>query len=207
MYLYCICPYGNLKSNFIKIGICTKPDSLKKRYTTYYGSSYKNYYIKVENSNFENIIHRKLKNKGLHIENELFIYNEKYNFTFYIQQLNEINKEDEDEYSEIEDVVRRVNILDIKKDTKIKIVNKENTKIYDDNIEIENNFINNYKEFIKKNVVKIPKTINKIEDILLDFKEIKEDCCLYINIPGLYEITNKLNIFKNILENIYLFYS
>lgn len=91
MFVYCICPDGKLKSNFIKIGSCTKIESLKKRYGTYYGSSNKSYYIKINNKiSLENIVHKKLKDLNLHIENELFIYNEIYDFDFYIKQINKI---------------------------------------------------------------------------------------------------------------------
>lgn len=69
MYVYCICPNGKLKSNFIKIGLCKEFGSLKKR---------------------QKIIHKNFKNMNLHIENELFIYNEKYDFNFYVQQINEL---------------------------------------------------------------------------------------------------------------------
>lgn len=206
MYVYCICPHGNLKTNFIKIGICTKPESLKKRYTTYYGYSYKYYCVKVENTESEYIIHRKLKEQRLHIENELFVYNEKYDFSFYVQQLNEIHKEDE--YSEIEDVVRKVKILNIKKDSINRIVENEDTEAYEDDIKIKNKFMNNYEKFIKENI-KIPKVIKKIENIILELKEVKDenDYHQYINIPGLYEIVNKLIYFNNILKNIYFFYN
>lgn len=82
MYVYCVCPYGKLKSNFIKIGFCTNIESLDKRYCTYYGSSYRSYYIKTNDKTQENVIHNGLKKMGLHIENELFIYNEIYDFLF-----------------------------------------------------------------------------------------------------------------------------
>lgn len=75
--------------------MCKKPESLKKRYSTYYGSSYKCYYIEIDNSSFEKKIHKILKKQGLHIENELFVYNEKYDFNFYIQELNKISKQEE----------------------------------------------------------------------------------------------------------------
>lgn len=91
MFVYCICPEGKLKSNFIKIGSCRKIESLKKRYGTYYGLSNKSYYIKVNSKiSLENIVHKKLKDINLHIENELFIYNEIYDFDFYIKQINKI---------------------------------------------------------------------------------------------------------------------
>lgn len=113
MFIYCICPFGKLKSNFIKVGLCTNPESLKKRYSTYYGASYKCYYIKINDSSFEKKIHKRLKKQGLHIENELFVYNEKYDFSFYIQQLNEISNEDEN----IESIIKKLDILNIKKES------------------------------------------------------------------------------------------
>lgn len=90
MYVYCICPDGKLKSNFIKIGSCKNFESLKRRYSTYYGLSHKSYYIEVNNSSLEKIIHKNFKNMDLHIENELFIYNENYNFNFYKQKIKEL---------------------------------------------------------------------------------------------------------------------
>jgi hypothetical protein len=90
MYLYCVCPHGELESNFIKIGICEDFNSLKKRYTTYYGNSFRNYYVYVDDISSENFIHEKLKNQNLHIENELYKYNKTHDFHFYIQQLNDV---------------------------------------------------------------------------------------------------------------------
>lgn len=90
MYIYCIFPCGKLKSNFIKIGSCTKIESLKRRYSTYYGSTHKSYYIKVNRLSLGTIIHKKLKDMNLHMENELFMYNELYDLNFYIQQINKI---------------------------------------------------------------------------------------------------------------------
>jgi hypothetical protein len=87
MYIYCILPFGKLKSNFIKI------ESLKRRYGTYYGSSHKSYHIRVNCLSLESIIHKKLKDMNLHIENELFMYNELYDFNFYVQQISKIHFE------------------------------------------------------------------------------------------------------------------
>lgn len=90
MYLYCVCPHGELESNFIKIGICSDFNFLKKRYTTYYGNSFRSYYVLVDDISSEKFIHEKLKNKNLHIENELYKYNKTYDFYFYVQQLNDV---------------------------------------------------------------------------------------------------------------------
>lgn len=96
MYLYCIAPYGKLESNFIKVGFCTKIESLKKRYSTYYGSSHRCYYVEINHSCYEDKIHQKLKKMGLHIENELFVYNRVNDFYFYVQQLNEVKSNEFD---------------------------------------------------------------------------------------------------------------
>lgn len=93
MYLYCVVPYGKLKSNFIKVGICIKIESLNKRYITYYGSSFRSYYVKINDKCCEKVIHEKLTNLGLHLENELFIYNDIYDFYFYTQELNKFGNE------------------------------------------------------------------------------------------------------------------
>lgn len=90
MYLYCVCPHGELESNFIKIGICEDFNSLKKRYTTYYGNSFRKHHVYVDDISSEKFIHEKLKNKNLHIEKELYKYNKIHDFHFYVQQLNEI---------------------------------------------------------------------------------------------------------------------
>lgn len=110
MYIYCICPYGKIKPNFIKIGSCTNINSLKKRYSTYYGLSHRSYYVKVDNNSFETIIHKKLKDMNLHIENELFIYNEIYDFYFYIQQLNELKNNKNDEDNKINNIFNKLSI-------------------------------------------------------------------------------------------------
>lgn len=82
MYLYCVAPYGKLKSNFIKIGFCSDFESLNRRYITYYGSSFRSYYVKISERKVEKDIFNKLTKLGLHLENELFIYNKKYDFYF-----------------------------------------------------------------------------------------------------------------------------
>jgi hypothetical protein len=119
MYIYFICPSGKLESNFIKIGICENPESLKKRYSTYYGTNYKSYYLKISNMYFEKNIQENLKKQGLHIENELFIYNKKYDINFYIQQINKFHDE------EMENIIKKLNILSIKN------INMNDTNVYD----------------------------------------------------------------------------
>lgn len=109
MYIYCICPYQKIKPNFIKIGSCTNINSLKKRYSTYYGFSHRSYHVKVDNNSFETIIHKKLKDMDLHIENELFIYNEIYDFYFYVQQLNEL-RNNKDENDNLNDIFKELNV-------------------------------------------------------------------------------------------------
>lgn len=89
MFLYCITPYKNLKSNFIKVGICDDIVLLKNRYRTYYGNNCRYYYVKINDKNDENNIHIKLKILGLHLENELFLLNDEYDFYFYVQILKE----------------------------------------------------------------------------------------------------------------------
>lgn len=87
MFLYCITPYKKMKCNFIKVGVCENIELLKGRYMTYYGENCRYYYVKIRNKEEETQIHIKLKNLGLHIENELFLLNEEYDFYFYIQML------------------------------------------------------------------------------------------------------------------------
>lgn len=103
MYLYCVTPYKNLKSNFIKIGFCNDIKSLNKRYTTYYGKSFRYYYVKINDKKEEKDIHENLRIMGLHIENELFKYYDIYDFYFYVQLLNNFSNEKED--------IKRSNII------------------------------------------------------------------------------------------------
>lgn len=118
MFLYCITPYKNLKCNFIKVGICDDIVLLKNRYKTYYGDNCRYYYVKIKDKNDENNIHIKLKILGLHIENELFLLNNEYDFYFYVQTLKEFEiynfKEDNlirtDENNDIY-VLKRNNML------------------------------------------------------------------------------------------------
>jgi hypothetical protein len=53
-----------------------RSENLNKRYGTYYGSSFRYYYVELSDKISENNIHENLRNLGLHIENELFIYND-----------------------------------------------------------------------------------------------------------------------------------
>ncbi len=92
MYLYCITPYDKIESNFIKVGICENISIQKNRYNTYYGESCRYHYVEVDDKSYENIIHNELKNIGVHLENELFLYNKKYDFFFYTQILENIRK-------------------------------------------------------------------------------------------------------------------
>lgn len=88
MYVYCVCPNEKFKSKFIKIGFCKDKSTLKKRYTTCYGSSFRYYVLKVQNKIVECEIHKLLIYIGLHLENELFVCDNYYNFNFYVQLLN-----------------------------------------------------------------------------------------------------------------------
>lgn len=115
MYVYCISPSGKLKSNFIKIGFCTDFNSLKNRYSTYYGSNHIYYYVKVESKLQEIFIHNKFKELKLHIENELFIYNDeddKCNYNFYKQKLVEFSEEYEKEKIKFNENNKTLNIID-----------------------------------------------------------------------------------------------
>lgn len=115
MYVYCIYPSGKLKSNFIKIGFCTDFNSLKNRYSTYYGSNHIYYYVKAESKLQEIFIHNKFKELKLHIEKELFIYNdedEKCNYNFYKQKMIEFSEEYEKEKIIINENNKTLKIID-----------------------------------------------------------------------------------------------
>lgn len=90
MFIYCIKPKDDIKCNFVKIGYCSKIESIKKRYTTPYGSNFIYHFISIDTNKGEKIIHNRLKYSNLHLENELFLYNEKYNFLFYIKELKKL---------------------------------------------------------------------------------------------------------------------
>lgn len=91
MFIYCIKPDGRLRCNFIKIGFSDDVCGLSKRYSTYYGLGCKYYYVEVCNKKCEYILHGYLKELGLHLENELYIHNEEYNFYYYITILEKMN--------------------------------------------------------------------------------------------------------------------
>lgn len=105
MYVYCIAPSGKLKSNFIKIGFCNDFNSLKKRYSTYYGLII-SYHVKVDLKKREFEIHEELKNMRLHIIKELFIYDDdNYNYDFYKKKLDELSKKCENKIIEGNNVI------------------------------------------------------------------------------------------------------
>jgi hypothetical protein len=92
MYVYFIIPSEKLKPNFIKIGFSNDFNSLKKRYSTYYGFNHISYHVKVNDKTQEIDIHNELKDNKLHIENELFVYDDNYNYEFYKDKLDELLK-------------------------------------------------------------------------------------------------------------------
>lgn len=98
MFLYCITPYKKLECNFIKVGICEDISLLKGRYVTYYGDSCRYYYVNVETKIDEKNIHKKLKDLGLHLENELFVFNKEHDFYFYTKILKEFELTKTSEY-------------------------------------------------------------------------------------------------------------
>lgn len=91
MFVYCITPNEKFDCKFIKVGICKNIITLKTRYITYYGENCIYYYVKVKNRKDENNIHKELKKLGLHLENELFILNNEYDFRFYVKLLKHFN--------------------------------------------------------------------------------------------------------------------
>lgn len=108
MFIYCITPYNKLESNFIKIGFSEDISLLQKRYSTYYGKCCRYYHVRVKDKMAEVNIHNKLKDIGLHLENELYTYNKIYDFYFYIKMLKKfehfneliINRKDETDLHE-----------------------------------------------------------------------------------------------------------
>lgn len=104
MYVYCVTPSGELKSNFIKIGFCNDFNSLKKRYSTYYGLI-KIYHVKVDLKKREFEIHKELKDMKLHITKELFKYDDKYNYNFYKERLDKLSKKCENKIIDDNDII------------------------------------------------------------------------------------------------------
>lgn len=90
MFIYCIKPNDKINCDFVKIGYCSNIESIKKRYTTPYGSNFICYFINIDTIQGEKIIHNRLKYLKLHLENELFLYNKEYNFHFYINELTKL---------------------------------------------------------------------------------------------------------------------
>lgn len=121
MFLYCITPYEKLESNFIKVGICENICLLKDRYSTYYGESCRYYYVKIKDKISEIKIHKKLKDLGLHLENELFSYNKVYDFYFYIKMLKDFENADGDNNDNCSDTTLIFNKKEEKKETDLYI--------------------------------------------------------------------------------------
>lgn len=130
MYVYCITPSGEFKSNFIKIGYCTELKSLKKRYTTCYGS-YMFFHINVESKKQESFIHNKFKDLKLHKKNELFVYNsedDKCNYNFYKQKIIEFSEEYKN--NDENNIIKYISELNISEKEIIPEINKENIDNY-----------------------------------------------------------------------------
>lgn len=174
MYIYCIAPSGNIICNFIKVGICKDNKSLRKRYSTYYGTNLIYYYIKVKLKILEKDLHNELKNMKLHIENELFKYNDKYNFDFYKKKLNEFfesHKRLNKDYNYIFDnIVPDINKLFIYCENPI--IEKKKLKQNIKEIEnIKDNIIINHKKYCTTFYNYI---IENINDILICKKEFEK---------------------------------
>jgi hypothetical protein len=211
MYIYCATPYGKLKSNFIKIGFCTDWISLNKRYGTYYGTSFRSHYVKVEDKSSENIVHEKLKVLGLHLENELFIYDDIHDFYFYVQVLNNFKNDD------YKDIINYDNIylgLDQNNEDNL-IYNYKHYHIFEFFIYISNKNINK-KIFTKEKINKNWKYHELTEsNIYYDgsFDNIWKNYLLYCNtqLEQHYKIKSKLKEFiqsifnKKIMYENYLF--
>lgn len=194
MYIYCIAPSGVIIPNFIKIGFCRDFNNLKKRYKTYYGNSNISYHVKVNDKKQEFVIHNELKKMGLHIENELFKYNDEYNYKFYKDMLNELSKKDN----------KILNNNFIKRQHKVTLgdalykyykllISKENT------ITEKMNSLNIYESSISKNILneKVKKIENRKYIIKINYGKHCTDFYNYIN-------ENNWNIlkYKEELSNI-----
>lgn len=178
MFLYCITPYKKMKCNFIKVGICENIELLKGRYITYYGENCRYYYVKIKDKKEELKLHIKLKGMGLHIENELFLLNDEYDFYFYIQMLKKFeiyNSEDFIKKIQYDDIhtLKKNNIFDFIIEMYKNIIFLENKKAdniiitYDKKCDMEKlwkcylNFcINNKKYYNTKGILK--KTIQSM---------------------------------------------
>lgn len=94
MYLYCACPDEKFKSNFIKIDCCQSYEKLKEIFeecSQVYGNSYIKHFIEIDEKISKKDLYKILKIKELHIENGLFILDDKHNFSYYVQKMNNIS--------------------------------------------------------------------------------------------------------------------
>lgn len=162
MYVYCITPSGNFKSNFIKIGFCKDLKSLDKRYGTCYGT-YIYSYVDAESKKQEYFIHNKFKKLKLHIKKELFMYdneNDKCNYDFYKQKLIEFSEE----YKKINDeykIIKYISELTISKKEIISEINEKNL----DNHNIKNikyKKLESIKHIFKESLNKYDESYTKI---------------------------------------------
>lgn len=149
MFVYCIKPGGDTNCNFVKIGYCSNIESIKKRYTTPYGSNFIYHFINIDTIKGEKIIHNRLKYLKLHLENELFLFNEKYNFLFYVKELKKLEL---DFKEKLEDYIL-TNKLNTELDKKIHVFDFLgfflNKFIINSKIEYYKNSSNYYKKYHK----------------------------------------------------------
>ena len=93
MLIYCIRSSGKLKTNFIKIDICQNNkdmDEIVEFWDDEYGSSYDKHIIEFKNNIEKNNLYEILNIKELKMEDTFYILNDKYDFSYYVQKLNNL---------------------------------------------------------------------------------------------------------------------
>lgn len=93
MYIYCVCPGGNLKSKFLKIDCCDDKEIKKqlKDYIEFYGDLYNRYIIKIDKNISKKDLYETLKINELEIDEGLFILDDNHDFSYYVQKINNLN--------------------------------------------------------------------------------------------------------------------
>lgn len=198
MFIYCIVPGGDLKCNFIKIGTCIDSNSLYKRYNTYYGSDLNIHYVSVKNKNVEKCIHNKLKTLGLHLKNELFIYNEIYNFDYYVNILDEYKNDHLDHIFEFfayicNKKMNNITYIMEKYKEKWKYFEKIESFIYYNKHEFKKIWMH-YLMFCDTQLIQVFNRKNELKHYIINMNK-----TIFINKPYIFEITE--NFIKIVLKN------